>query len=229
MTSFKNAKTIAIDGPAGSGKSTVSKLTAERLGYMYVDTGAMYRALTLKVMKKNISFDNKEEIIKLSANLDLKFLVSEEKTKTNRVVLDGFDITAEIRKMEVTGNVKYVAKIPAVRENMVNFQRRLIEEMNHGAVMEGRDIGTVVLPGAKYKFYLDASFDERVERRLAELKAKGEVITRDEVANDLKQRDHTDKTRETGPLRKAADALYLDTTNLSVEEVITKIITCINP
>lgn len=207
MAFFKNTKTIAIDGPAGSGKSTVSKLVAENLGYIYVDTGAMYRALTLKVMKNNVSFDNEQAIIKLSADIDLGLLVSDE-----------------IRAMEVTHNIKYVAKIPAVRKNMVSFQRRMIADMNSGAVMEGRDIGTVVLPDAKYKFYLDASFDERVERRLAELKAKGQVITRSEVAEDLKQRDHSDKTRKAGPLRKAHDAIYLDTTRLSVEEVVDKIV-----
>jgi len=214
---------IAIDGPAGSGKSTVSKLVAERLGFIYIDTGAMYRALTLKVMRKNVDFGAENRIVELSGDLDIKLLPPDKSGNLIRVILDGQDVSEEIRKMEVTGNVKHVAGIPAVRENMVKLQRRMVGGMN-GAVMEGRDIGTVVLPRARYKFYIDASFDERVERRLAELRAKGHPITRSEVAEDVKQRDHTDKTRKVGPLKKAGDAVFIDTTDLSIEEVVTKII-----
>jgi len=172
MSFFKKIDAVAIDGPAGSGKSTVSKLVADRLGYVYIDTGAMYRALTLKVMKKNIDMRDEEEIAKLSSDLDLKLLPAEEGENTIRVILDGEDVSDDIRRMEVTTNVKHVCKIPLVREELVAFQRRMVAEMN-GAVMEGRDIGTVVLKNAKYKFYLNAAFDERVERRLAELRAKG--------------------------------------------------------
>jgi cytidylate kinase len=228
MKLFKNAKAVAIDGPAGSGKSTVSRLVADRLGYVYIDTGAMYRALTLKVMRKNVDLSDEEEIIKLSSALNFE-LVSDEKDgkKFIRVVMDGEDITKHIRNMEVTTNVKHVCKIPAVRENCVALQRRMADDMN-GTVMEGRDIGTVVLPNAKYKFYVDASFDERVERRLAEMRAKGHPITRAEVADDLKQRDHTDKTRKVGPLKKAEDAVFIDTTDLSIEEVVAKIVQYVN-
>jgi cytidylate kinase len=228
MKLFKNAKAVAIDGPAGSGKSTVSRLVADRLGYIYIDTGAMYRALTLKVMRKNIDLGDEDEIIKLSSELDFA-LVPDEKDgkKFIRVVLDGEDITKDIRKMEVTTNVKHVCKIPAVRENCVGLQRHMAGDMN-GIVMEGRDIGTVVLPNAKYKFYVDASFDERVERRLAEMRAKGHPITRADVTDDLKQRDHTDKTRKVGPLKKAEDAIFIDTTDLSIEEVVTKIVQYVN-
>ncbi len=223
MKLFKRAKTVTIDGPAGSGKSTVSRLVAERLGFVYIDTGAMYRALTLKVMRKNVDFEQKGEIVKLSADLDIELIPSGTKEDSVRVILDGEDVTGRIREMEVTGNVKHVAAIGAVRENMVAFQRHLVRGLK-GAVMEGRDIGTVVLPGARHKFYLDASFDERIERRLTELRAKGHPVTRAEVMEDLKQRDHADRTRKVGPLKKADDAELIDTTKLSVDEVVEKII-----
>ncbi len=223
MRFFKDPKAVAIDGPAGSGKSTVSRLVAERLGYVYIDTGAMYRALTLKVMKKNVDMDDEEGITGLSEDLDFKLLPGDEDKKSVHVFLDGADVSQDIRKMEVTVNVKHVCKIPAVRENLVNLQRRMASDIG-GTVMEGRDIGTVVLPNAKYKFYVDASFDERVERRLAEMKAKGHPVTRSEVEDDLKQRDHTDKTRRVGPLKKAEDAVFIDTTDLSIDEVVDKIV-----
>jgi cytidylate kinase len=223
MKFFKNPRTIAIDGPAGSGKSTVSRLVAERLGYIYIDTGAMYRALTFKVMRKNVDMDDEEEITRLSEDFDFKLLPGGEDKKSIRVFLDGEDVSPEIRKMEVTVNVKHVCKIPAVRENLVNLQRRMASDIS-GAVMEGRDIGTVVLPNAKYKFYVDASFDERVKRRLAEMRAKGNPVTKAEVEDDLKQRDHTDKTRRVGPLKKADDAVFIDTTDLSIDEVVDKIV-----
>ena len=223
----KKNNAVAIDGPAGSGKSTVSKMVAEKLGYVYVDTGAMYRALTLKIMRKNIDFSDEKKITEISKKLDLQLLPADKSGGTIRAILDGEDVSEEIRKMEVSGNVKHVAKIPSVRSNLVKFQRQIISKMD-GAVMEGRDIGTVVLPKAKHKFYVDASFSERVERRLQEVRAKGTPITKREVEDDLKQRDHTDKTRKVGPLKKAKDATFLDTTDLSVGEVVDKIITIVN-
>ncbi len=223
MNIFKGPRSIAIDGPAGSGKSTVSKLVAERLGYVYIDTGAMYRALTLKVMRGNIPMTDEAGIAELSAKVDIELIPPDGKGKSIRVLLDGEDVSEDIRRMEVTVNVKHIARITKVRENMVVLQRRMIRDMN-GAVMEGRDIGTVVLPDAGYKFYIDASFEERVGRRLKEMCAKGLSITREEVADDLKQRDHTDKTRKVGPLRKADDAVFVDTTKLSIEDVVDLII-----
>lgn len=220
----KNA--IAIDGPAGSGKSTISRLVAEKLGFVYIDTGAMYRALTLKVMQKNIDFSSEEEITELSKNLDIKLSPPEGDSTWTKVTFDGQDITEDIRKMEVTNNVKHIAKIASVRENMVRLQRNMISDIS-GAVMEGRDIGTVVLADAKHKFYVDASFEERIRRRLVELEAKGHPITEEEVADDLKQRDHTDKTRKVGPLKKADDAIFVDTTDLSIDQVVDKIIECV--
>ncbi|MGB2599998.1 MAG: (d)CMP kinase [Candidatus Omnitrophota bacterium] len=227
MKFHKEAKAVAIDGPAGSGKSTVSKLTADKLGFLYIDTGAMYRALTLKVMRKNVELDDEEGIVELSKDLDLKLLPSKDEKNLIKVSLDGEDVSEEIRKMEVTVNVKHIARIGRVRENLVRLQRRFVREAD-GAVMEGRDIGTVVLPDAKYKFYVDASFEERVERRLAELRAKGHPVTRQEISEDLKQRDHTDKTRKVGPLKKAEDAVFIDTTDLSIDEVVDRIVRHVN-
>ncbi|MBU0683014.1 MAG: (d)CMP kinase [Candidatus Omnitrophota bacterium] len=223
MNLFRTVNAVAIDGPAGSGKSTVSRFVAERLGFVYIDTGAMYRALTLKIMRENIDFSDEEKIIEISKELNVQLLPAKNEKNSIRVILEGEDVSEEIRKMQVTGNVKYVAKIALVRDNMVKFQRRMIKGIG-GAVMEGRDIGTIVLPDAKYKFYLDASFEERVERRLAELKANGQPITRKDVEDDLKHRDHADKTRKVGPLKKADNAIFLDTTNLSIEEVTMKIV-----
>ncbi|MBD3380245.1 MAG: (d)CMP kinase [Candidatus Omnitrophica bacterium] len=223
MNFFKKINAVAIDGPAGSGKSTVSRLVAERLGYTYIDTGATYRALTLKVMRKNVDLSDRKAIIELSGDLDLVLTPSEKEGRTINVILDGVDVSEEIRRMEVTVNVKHVCKIPEVRKNMVDLQRKMASEAN-GAVMEGRDTGTVVLPGAKYKFYVDAAFDERVERRFAEMRAKGVPVPKSEIEDDLKQRDHTDKTREVGPLKKADDAVLIDTTDLTIDQVVAKIV-----
>ncbi|MDP8258509.1 MAG: (d)CMP kinase [Candidatus Aadella gelida] len=222
MIFFRKPNAVAIDGPAGSGKSTISRLVADRLGYTYVDTGAMYRALTLKVMKKGIEFSDEKAVSDLSAEIEIRLLPSEDEKSTIRVMLDGEDVSSDIRMMQVTSNVKYVAKIPKVRGNLVKLQREMVRGMD-GSVMEGRDIGTVVLPNSKYKFYVDASFEERVERRFAEMRAKGLPATRSEVADDLKQRDHTDKTRKVGPLKRAEDAVYIDTTKMSIEEVVNEI------
>ncbi len=227
MSISKNLKVIAIDGPAGSGKSTVSKLVADRLGYMYIDTGAMYRALTLKIMKENVDFSDEGRIIDISQNIDIKLSQSEKSGEVIHVFLCGEDVSEEIRKMEVSGNIKHVAKIPKVRENLVNLQRQMVKE-GSGAVMEGRDIGTVVLKDAKHKFYVDAAFEERVSRRLMELQAKGIEITVEEVAEDLRQRDHSDKTRKVGPLKKAEDAIFVDTTALTIDQVVAKIVQFVN-
>ena len=222
MKRSEKINAVAIDGPAGSGKSTVSRMVADKLGYVYIDTGAMYRALTLKVMRKNIDMTDEDGIVRLATQVAIKLMPPVTGRGPLRVFLDGEDVSDEIRTMEVTTNVKHVCKIPRVRERMVALQKKMASEME-GTVMEGRDIGTVVLPDAGHKFYLDASFDERVERRLAEMRAKGHPVTRAEVADDLKQRDHTDKTRQVGPLKKAEDAVLLDTTDLTIAEVVDKI------
>ncbi len=211
---------IAIDGPAGSGKSTVAKEVARRLGLLYVDTGAMYRALTLKAMREKIGLNDEEALVKLAkrTNIDLKM----HDDLTLSVLLDGENVSEEIRMASVTDNVKYVARIPKVRKQMVALQRKAASSGK--AVLEGRDIGTVVFPDADGKIYLDANADKRVKRRYKELTEKGHNITLDDVKKDVETRDHTDETREVGPLRKADDAIAIDTTDLTITEVVERII-----
>jgi len=210
---------IAIDGPAGSGKSTVAKLLAQRLGFLYIDTGAMYRALTLKALRTKADLNDEAKLGALARTTDIELKQSGSSLK---VYLDGEDVTAQIRTPEVTNNVKYIARARAVRECMVGKQRKLGE--NGSAVMEGRDIGTVVLPNADRKFYIDASFEVRVGRRHKELKESGADLTEEEVRKDLKVRDESDFSRSIGPLKKADDAISIDTTDLTIEGVIEKLL-----
>lgn len=211
---------IAIDGPAGSGKSTVAREVAKQLGLLYVDTGAMYRALTLKALREKVDINDGSVLVRLArrTNIDLKI----NKNFKLSVLLDGEDVSEEIRKSLVTSNVKYVARIPNVRGEMLILQRKAVS--NGRAVLEGRDIGTVVFPDAERKIYLDANIDERIRRRYEELREKGHDITLDEVKNDVITRDHSDETREVAPLRKADDAIIIDTTGLTVAEVAERII-----
>ncbi|MFA6636667.1 MAG: (d)CMP kinase [Candidatus Omnitrophota bacterium] len=215
----KKIKAVAIDGPAGSGKSTIARLVAGKLGYRHIDTGAMYRALTLKVMREGIDLSDEKKIAQIAGAIDIDILPAASMDGSLRVFLDGEDVTGDIRTMEVTSNVKYVCKIPLVRKKLVAMQRQMAESSG-GSVMEGRDIGTVVLKDARYKFYVDASFDCRVERRFSEMKAKGDLVSKECVAEDLRQRDHTDKTRKVGPLKMADDAVLVDTTDLAVDQVV---------
>lgn len=211
---------IAIDGPAGSGKSTVAKGVAKELGFFYIDTGAMYRTLTLKAMRGHLDLTDGKELARLSHDTDIKL---KNQSGFLKVFLDGEDVTDKIRDLSVTEKVKFVARVEAVRHDMVKIQRALGESQK-GAVLEGRDIGTVVFPDAKYKFYLDAAFKERVKRRFKEFKTKGMDISEENVRKDLEARDYSDKTRAIGPLKQAEDAVYLDTTSLTIEEVISKIL-----
>ncbi len=213
---------IAIDGPAGSGKSTVAKLVAHRLGFLYIDTGAMYRALTFKALRIKADLDDEVNLGALARATDIELKQSGSSLK---VYLDGEDVTSEIRTTEVTNNVKYIARAKPVRECMVAKQRKLGEE--GGAVMEGRDIGTVVLPHADKKFYIDASFDVRVGRRHRELNENGAALTEEEVRKDLKIRDDSDFNRPIGPLKKAEDAVTVDTTDLTIEGVVDKVLSLI--
>ena len=211
---------VAIDGPAGSGKSTVAKKVAKRLGFLYIDTGAMYRALTLDAINKKLDLNDDDELIKLSQNVDIKLQNTGDNLK---VFLRDDDVSEKIRTMEVTTQVKHVASVKGVRENMVKLQRKL-SKTSKGSVLEGRDIGTVVFPDAKYKIYLDAGFDTRVKRRFDELKEKGYDVPIDEVKNDVSARDNADMTRQVGPLKKADDAEVIDTTDMTIEEVTEKIL-----
>jgi len=210
---LRNKITIAIDGPAGSGKSSVSKIVARRLGLLYIDTGAMYRALTLKAMENGIDMKKETDLVELAHNTEIELIHQEEETV---VLLDGRDVTEEIRGTDVTNNVFYLARTEGVRECMKKLQRKIAEKGN--VVMEGRDITTVILPDADYKFYLDASFEERVKRRRKELEQDGQQVVKSELSEDIKARDKKDLTRKIAPLKKAEDAIIVDSTGMSLEE-----------
>lgn len=208
---------IAIDGPAGAGKSTVAKQIARRLAFLYIDTGAMYRALTLKALDTNIDLSNPALLVDMANNTDL-YLDNDEKGNI-RVLMDQKDVTREIRQPRITKFVSDLAKIKEVRQIMLGIQRRIGEEKKD-VVLDGRDIGTVVFPQADKKFYIDADFNERVRRRYQELKDLGQNVTLKDIEDDLRNRDTIDSTREVAPLKKADDAFYIDTTNMTVAEVV---------
>ena len=211
---------VAIDGPAGAGKSTVAKILAKRLGFLYIDTGAMYRALTLKALDNNIDISDERKIneLALETNIDLR----SNSDGSLSVFLDNKDVSLEIRRPRITQHVSDVSKIKGVRQVLVKMQRELGKKGN--CVLEGRDIGTVVFPHAEKKFFIDASAKVRVNRRFKELKVVNQNIAEDDVARDLSNRDKIDSTREVSPLRKAEDAIYIDTTELSIEEVVEKML-----
>jgi cytidylate kinase len=219
---FKNKKQliVAIDGPAGSGKSTVAKLVAKKLGFLYIDTGAMYRALTLKALKRGLDLDSEEIARQVWRNTRIDLRNQNGKL---RVLLDGKDVSRQIRTPQLTRKVFYLARLPKVRARMVKLQRKLGKEAR-GAVLEGRDIGTVVFPDARWKFYLDAAFSERCLRRFRELSTEGVKVSLTEMKRDLRKRDYSDLTRKVGPLKKAKDAHLIDTTHLGIPEVVEKIL-----
>ena len=201
---------IAIDGPAGSGKSTIAKLIAKDLGMIYLDTGAMYRLFTLKILKEKINFYATKEIIKLLSNLKIDI-------KKDKFYLDGEDVTEEIRKTEVSMIVSKVATIKEVRETMVDHQIEFSKSKN--IILDGRDIGTVVFPNADLKIFLVADPMERAKRRYKELIKKGEKVLLDEIYENIVTRDKIDSTRKESPLKKAEDAVEVDTTYKNIEEV----------
>jgi len=203
---------IAIDGTAASGKSTTAKILAKKLGILPIDTGAMYRAVTLKALKLGIPVENREAIEELARSTEITQKLVEG---TVRTFLDGVDVTDEIRSPEVDKAVSLVSSYAGVRERLVELQRKMAKQGN--VVLEGRDIGTVVLPDAPLKFYMDASLAERARRRLGDLRKKGANPTLEEVMEELKRRDEFDSNREIAPLKKADDAIYIDTTDLTVE------------
>ena len=201
---------IAVDGPAGSGKSTISKLLAKELGLVYLDTGAMYRLFTLKMLKENVSFSDSHKIDELLENLNINI-------ENDRFYLDEKDVSEEIRKTDVAENVSKTAAIKEVREKMVNLQREFSKSKN--VILDGRDIGTVVFPEADIKIFLVADAKERAERRFKELHEKGENISLDSIYENILKRDRLDSTRENSPLKKANDAIEVDTTGKNIEEV----------
>ena len=211
---------VAIDGPAGAGKSTVAKILAKRLGFLYIDTGAMYRALTLKALDNNIDINDEHKINELALNTSIDLRSNSDGSLS--IILDGKDVSLEIRQPRITQVVSDVSKIKGVRQVLVKMQRELGQKGN--CVLEGRDIGTVVFPHAEKKFFIDATADVRVSRRFKELKGLNQDIAENDVAKDLSNRDKIDSTREVSPLRKAEDAIYIDTTKLSIEEVVSKML-----
>ena len=208
-------KIIAVDGPAGAGKSTVSKIVAKKLSYTYIDTGAMYRAVGLKVLIRGGNFDE-NFIVDTARDIDIKLDAS------GKVFLDGDDITQKIRTPEIGKAASDVAKIGFVRKKLTELQREMAAQGS--VVMDGRDIGTQVLPNADLKIFLTASVDERARRRFDELKAKGHAAEFDTIREEIILRDKQDSQREIAPLKQAEDAILLDTTDLSIDEVVAKIL-----
>lgn len=207
---------IAIDGPAGAGKSTVAKIIARRMNFLYIDTGAMYRALTLKFLEQKIDIKNIPHIIEITRVTNIELINNSDGSL--KVLLDGHDVSAQIRQPRITKLVSDVAKIKAIRDIMLGRQRKLGRQKD--SVLDGRDIGTVVFPDADKKFYIDAAFDTRVERRYRELKEAGQKVTKKDVKKDLLNRDIIDSTRELAPLKKAKDAVYVDTTHMTIKEAV---------
>ncbi|MEA1979513.1 MAG: (d)CMP kinase [candidate division Zixibacteria bacterium] len=212
-------KIIAIDGPAGSGKSTTSRMLAARLGYVYLDTGAMYRALTYFSIENNIDISDETKLEVLAKKLNFEFITENE---INRVFINGEEVTEEIRTMEVTKNVSEVSAHKGVREAMVLKQKEIGK--NGSVVAEGRDTTTVVFPKADLKIYLDATVEERAQRRLLELSKKGISTTLEDQKQDILRRDRYDSNREHSPLQKSKNAILVDTTNLSIEGQVDHII-----
>lgn len=214
-----NKINVAIDGPAGAGKSTVARLVAEALGYAYVDTGAMYRAVTWKALEQGLSPEQTEQIVAIARSTDIRLLPG---GSPQRILVDGTDVTEAIRTTAVSNAVSHIAQIPDIRRILVHIQQRMAREK--GVVMDGRDIGTHVLPDAEVKIYLTASAKERARRRFEELPAE-DGVTLEQLEQDIARRDRMDAERETSPLVRAPDAVLIDSTELTVPQVVDQILT----
>lgn len=218
MSSSQERPIVAIDGPAGSGKSTVARKLAERLGYLYIDSGAMYRSVALTALRRGVDWEDSEGLARIALEMDLELLPDGDRT---RVVVSGEDVSQAIRTPEIDGGSSQVSRWPGVRTALVTKQRELAAE--GGVVMEGRDIGTVVFPHARAKFFLTASPEERARRRASELTARGEHGDERQVLADVLERDRRDTEREHAPLAKAADAVELITDGLTIAEVVDRL------
>ena len=206
---------IAVDGPSGTGKGTITKLVAEKFNFQYLDTGAMYRCVTLKMINEKVSLENEEKIEEILKNIKIDL-------NGDKIYLDDADVSKRIREEDVTNLVSQVSHIPIVRTSMVELQRRISEGKK--VILDGRDIGTNVFPNAEVKIYLDASSEERAKRRFKQNKEKGIDIPFEEVKKNIEFRDNNDKNSKVGALKKAEDAIYIDTTNLSIKQVERKVI-----
>ena len=206
---------IAIDGPAGAGKSSVAKEVAAKLGFIYVDTGALYRAIGVNALKNGIATDDADAVVSIlpETKVELRYIDGAQ-----RVILNGEDVSEEIRLPEASMAASNVSAIPSVREFLLDLQRDMAE--NNNVIMDGRDIGTVILPNAQYKFFLTASAEVRAERRYKELVEKGNTVDFDALLAEIKQRDYNDSHRATAPLKQADDAVFVDSSNMTKEEVI---------
>lgn len=206
---------ITIDGPSGSGKGTISKLLAKKLGYKYLDTGALYRAVAWKARQEKADPDNDEALKKITESIRIDF-------KEDKIIADGIDISAEIRTAEIGELSSRVSARPVVRAGLFSLQRELC--LKGKVVIEGRDTGTTICPEAENKFFLDAGIEERARRRYKELKLKNPEITMEATIEDIKKRDSRDSSRESSPLQKTDDMTYIDSTGMSIEDVVAEIL-----
>lgn len=218
-----NYHSIAIDGPAGAGKSTLARQVAQKLGFLYVDTGAIYRTVALKVVKSGITPEERDAVAALLPEMDIQMKYDEKGIQ--KMYLDGNDVSEEIREHHVSSLASKVAAIPQVREFLLDFQRKQARE--HNVVMDGRDIGTVVLPDADVKIFLTAQPEARAKRRQLELEQRGDVADFQTILRDIIQRDEQDKNRPIAPLHQAEDAVLVDTTNLNLEESLDALLSVI--
>ena len=206
--------TVAIDGPAGAGKSTIAKIIGEKFNLMYINTGSMYRAVTLKALENNISAEEVDKLLVMIDGMDMHF-------ENDELILNGENINSLITMPNISKNVSAYASIREVRERLVNLMRKMA--LKYSVIMDGRDIGTVVLKDANFKFFLTASPEERADRRYKELMGKGVEVNYDEILQDIIKRDYLDSNREVDPLRKAEDAIEIDTTGIGIMGVVVKI------